>query len=135
MSQMNKAVVVETNGDQAQILLKVHDNCENCGACMSSELLLQVNNTVGAEVGEAVEIESENSQGLKTILVEFMLPVFSLIAGLIIGFSIAASFKIDTLLTVLPCCILLFGFSCYNAFRYDKCRHSLRGPSIKAINL
>lgn len=128
------AVVIKTEGDRAQVKYTIHENCSNCGTCGSLEIILSVDNSIAAQTGTRVEIKTQRHQEIKIILVEFVLPVFALFAGLLAGYVIAVTHHFGILVTMLLCTVPVFAVACGFAIWYDR-RNAKFGPSIKEINV
>lgn len=55
MKRNEVGYVVEQNDDITKIKLGRHSECKNCGACPgNNNLIVSVNNTIGAKVGDKV---------------------------------------------------------------------------------
>lgn len=52
MGNIQEGLVIENNGAFARIKVLAHSNCENCGACFSSDITFQAYNPLNAEVGQ-----------------------------------------------------------------------------------
>ncbi len=70
--------------------------CESKGACQAlggqtKDHLLVLENTVGAEPGQAVQLHLPESSVLKASAVLYMLPALTLMGGAVVGFVLAPS--------------------------------------------
>lgn len=81
------------------------ESCSNCGMCEKRQSKVMAKNTIGASVGDQVELGVSTSKGLKAAVLVYMVPVLILIAGIVImrwagyseGISLVCSFIIMTL--------------------------------------
>lgn len=63
-------------------------NCDNCGGCPQkpgTELLALAANTVGAQVGDRVEVESVAGSSIGVAVVVYVLPCVGLMLGYFLG--------------------------------------------------
>lgn len=63
-------------------------NCDNCGVCTqkpTSDLLAMASNTIGAKVGDMVEVESSAGSSIGIALMVYGLPCVFLILGYFLG--------------------------------------------------
>jgi len=68
MQQQQEGVVVEVSGRIAKVKTSRHDDCENCGACPgNSAMILDVLNTMGAELGQRVLVKIQEINMLKAV--------------------------------------------------------------------
>ena len=132
MPLFKNALVLGTEGNQARIKIKVHENCQDCGMCGSPEVTLQATNSVAAQAGELVDVETKPHQEIKIILIELLLPILSLVIGLFAGYRLAAVFKLGAALSMLICTAPLFFLTSTCALWYDRRHRGDLGPSIKA---
>ena len=58
--------------------------CAGCGA-VSQEMLLKVENTIGAKTGDMVRIESESAPVLRAAAILYLIPVLLFFVGYLIG--------------------------------------------------
>ena len=76
--------------------------CESCSAregCHAlgggKEVEIQVQNTLSASVGDLVELSISDSAFLKAVFVVYMVPVFFLMAGALLGNALAPGWGMD----------------------------------------
>ncbi len=96
MLQMATVISVSHNGT-AQVSVKRasacgHD-CTSCGACgiMDKPLVIDVENTIGAAVGDTVEIESESKKILYLASIVYLVPILMFFVLYFLSFSLNAS--------------------------------------------
>ncbi len=82
-------IVIATEGDTAVVKMQRHLSCENCGRCGGilgkedrRDHIVKVSNTLKAEVGQRVFIETDDRQGIFVAFMLYMVPLFALIAGI-----------------------------------------------------
>lgn len=69
-------------------------NCANCGTCTQrpgSELLAMASNTIGAKVGDMVEVESSAGSSIGIAVLVYVLPCVFLILGYFLGQALGLS--------------------------------------------
>lgn len=80
--------VVNVNDNKATIKIKRNSACGDCKACELgvsnlSELDIEVENTMGAELGDNVRIEMQTPDLLKAAFVVYTIPLMALLAGVV----------------------------------------------------
>ena len=89
-----KGFITEIVDDKtAKLIMKRQSACASCGKCtkLSSEcqdLVVEVDNTIGAKKGDYVEVSMESIKVLKATLLVYLLPLIFLLAGTIITYYI-----------------------------------------------
>lgn len=98
---MHEVGIVKTTAPgQAQIALKSTLACEGCGQCVfgtGGEMLIWAADTIGAKIGDTVELEISGKLPLHFYFIVFMLPVLFLFSGYFAGILLAAFFKLISL--------------------------------------
>jgi len=66
------------------------ENCASCkGGCAPTAVYARVKNNVNASVGQYVKLHSENKKVVKAAFLVYIIPLFSLIIGVVIGLWLA----------------------------------------------
>lgn len=82
-------VVMSTDGDKAKVVLQRHTACGDCQGCkMGNEdmsMEIEAMNSINAKIGDRVEIDMEHQNVLAAAFIAYMLPLFALIGGILIG--------------------------------------------------
>ncbi len=76
----------------AEVICEPNQACEKCKGCSmagSGEIIVQAANEVGAKVGDRVEIDVPEAEGIKAALIIFIFPII----GLLVGYFIAQRFS------------------------------------------
>lgn len=82
--------VVEATEQVTKIKLGRHSECKSCGACAgNNNLIVAVNNTVGAKVGDKVCIQMPKDNILPSIYIVYIQPLLLVFMGAIIGYIIS----------------------------------------------
>ena len=82
------------NEDTARVIIRREsacgDSCASCGGgCNDSKsIILELENTLKAEVGDYVIVESKSSTILKSAFVAYIMPLMLMIVGVLIGMSV-----------------------------------------------
>jgi len=88
MKETGKVIKVE--GDQATILIKRGTACGSCGNCHVGreklEMIMTTENSIGAQVGDEVEIELENINFLTATAIAYGFPLAALTVGIFAGY-------------------------------------------------
>ncbi len=80
--------VIAVNGSMATVRFKRTDACGKCHACFtlnSTEADIELENSVGARIGDTVLIELHSGSVLNASLIMYGIPLVALIAGVVIG--------------------------------------------------
>ncbi|WP_343344551.1 SoxR reducing system RseC family protein [Terrisporobacter petrolearius] len=77
----------------AKMIMQRHSACASCGKCskLSSEcqdLVVEVDNSIGAKKGDRVEVSMESVQVLKATMLAYLVPLIFLLAGTILTYYI-----------------------------------------------
>lgn len=82
--------VVKAEGDQVTIFIKRGTACGSCGNCQVGreklEMFLTTENSVGAKVGDEVEIELENINVMTATAIAYGFPLLALMLGIFLGY-------------------------------------------------
>lgn len=82
--------VVEQDGEVTKIKLGRHSECKNCGACPgNNNLIVPVNNTLGAKVGDKVCIQMPQDNIIPSVYIVYIQPLVLVFMGAIIGYLIS----------------------------------------------
>lgn len=92
----NTGIIVETlDHSIAKLKMKQHSACAECGKCHteseSKDLLVEVDNTVGAKIGDLVEVDLEAANVLQAAAIAYLIPLASLLIGVIVTYQILDS--------------------------------------------
>lgn len=84
--------VIDIKGNTAELLFNRTSMCAKCGACgMKSgknSIVVPVKNSLGAKIGDTVEIEFESGNVLTSSMLAYIFPLIMLFIGIWIGYSI-----------------------------------------------
>ena len=77
----------------AKIIMQRHSACASCGKCtkLSSEcqdLVVEVDNSIGAKKGDNVEVSMESVNVLKATMLAYLVPLMFLLVGTILTYYI-----------------------------------------------
>ena len=77
----------------AKMIMQRHSACASCGKCskLSSEcqdLVVEVDNSIGAKKGDHVEVSMESVRVLKATLLAYLVPLIFLLVGTILTYYI-----------------------------------------------
>ena len=79
---------------QARVIIRRESACGgNCGSCGggcddSKSITLDLDNTLSAKVGDYVIIESKSSTILKSAFIAYIMPLFFMIVGVLVGMTV-----------------------------------------------
>ncbi len=87
-----KATIIEKNGSQLLCRVECSDACQGCAArkvCSNGEekegkTLTLISHNDEHQVGDVINVEVSNAMGLKAVLLAYILPVFVIIAVLLV---------------------------------------------------
>jgi len=96
--------VIRLEGNHAVIMLKGGKSCKGCGAakiglCRSgnTSMFLTAGNSIGAGVGDTVQIDLDKRVKRTGFLLAYVVPLFSLLAGALAGHIIGDHFSVSSL--------------------------------------
>ena len=75
----------------AKLKMQRHSACASCGKCQTlssetKEILVEVDNTIGAKVGDHVEVNMDNMNVLKATALAYLVPLIFLLVGTIVSY-------------------------------------------------
>ena len=83
----------------AKLKLKRHSACASCGKCAttseSKDIIVEVDNTIGAKVGDRVEVNMETVNVLKAAFIAYTIPLAGLLIGTVGAFYILKYLNIN----------------------------------------
>ena len=73
-------VIEIVDKNTAKLRMQKHSACASCGKCKdlsseSKEILVEVDNTIGAKIGDYVEVNMENINVLKATALAYLVPL------------------------------------------------------------
>ncbi len=94
-------VVIDVNEDRVTISVPRSSSCgENCGSCSGhceiSKMEIDIENTLYAQIGDRVEIESETKEILGAAFLVYILPIVALLIGVIITYGVMAKMNYES---------------------------------------
>ena len=85
----------------AKLKLKRYSACASCGKCAttseSKDIIVEVDNTIGAKVGDRVEVNMETVNVLKAAFIAYTIPLTALLIGTIGAFYILKYLNINNI--------------------------------------
>jgi sigma-E factor negative regulatory protein RseC len=85
----------------AKLKLKRHSACASCGKCAttseSEDIIVEVDNTIGAKVGDRVEVNMETVNVLKAAFIAYTIPLAALLIGTVGAFYILSYMNINNI--------------------------------------
>ena len=93
--------VIALHGQNADVLFRRTSACDSCGACglMSSdrqEVVVPLENTVNAQVGDRVEVQMTTGAVLEASLIAYIFPLVLMIIGIVAGRAAASALAVKT---------------------------------------
>lgn len=83
----------------AKIKMQQHSACASCGKCASStdkkDIVVEVDNTIGAKVGDYVELNMDSINVIKAASIVYIIPLVALLGGTVISYSILTLINIS----------------------------------------
>lgn len=134
--------VIEIVDDKiAKLKVQRHSACASCGKCSSAhknkEILINADNTIGAKLGDYVEISMKNINILKVTSIVYLCPLIGLFIGTLFTYlilqSMHSSFNIDILsgISGFLCMGIIFLLIRYNEKRFKQSKEFI--PNIIKI--
>ena len=85
----------------AKLKLKRYSACASCGKCAttseSKDIIVEVDNTIGAKVGDRVEVNMETVNVLKAAFIAYTIPLAALLIGTVGAFYILSYMNINNI--------------------------------------
>lgn len=90
MNQQGYIIEIVDN-KTAKLKMQRHSACASCGKCQtlsseSKEILVEVDNSIGAKPGDHVEVNMENMNVLKATALAYAVPLIFLLVGTIVSY-------------------------------------------------
>ncbi|KAF5084915.1 SoxR reducing system RseC family protein [Acetobacterium wieringae] len=86
MRREETGIVIETSENKAKVKASRHGDCENCGVCPGDNaMVVEVQNLIGAKVGQRVAFEIQEANMLWAAFVVYLLPLLALFVGALGG--------------------------------------------------
>ncbi|XTR37488.1 SoxR reducing system RseC family protein [Paraclostridium tenue] len=83
----------------AKIKMQKHSACASCGKCASStdkkDIIVEVDNTLGAKVGDYVEVNMDSVNVIKAASIIYIIPLVALLGGTILSYKMLSYFDIS----------------------------------------
>ena len=83
----------------AKIKMQKHSACASCGKCASStdkkDIIVEVDNTLGAKVGDYVEVNMDSVNVIKAASIIYIIPLIALLGGTILSYKMLSYFDIS----------------------------------------
>ena len=87
----DKGIITEIDGNILHISIKTEDNCDGCGIkflCSpkaGEDKIIKLENSIDGKVGDAVEISEASNVLLKLSFLQYGLPLFGFLIGIVIS--------------------------------------------------
>lgn len=106
---LDRGKVFKVEGKTAWVEFMPTSKCSKCGACFmshdSGKMILEAENSIGAEIGDLVEVEISSTSQVLFPLVIFGIPLLFLLIGIFLGILIS-----ENMAVILGVIFLTFGF-------------------------
>ncbi|GAA0863502.1 SoxR reducing system RseC family protein [Paraclostridium tenue] len=93
----------------AKIKMQKHSACASCGKCASStdkkDIIVEVDNTLGAKVGDYVEVNMDSVNVIKAASIIYIIPLIALLGGTILSYKILSFFDISFNIEIISGCM------------------------------
>lgn len=103
--------VAEVANGQAKVIFARTSACKNCGACIKAgpeEMMVLVENTLNARVGDTVAVTMNSSSFLGATLIMYGAPLLGLLVGLFVPILLGASDWVAALAGI-ACAVMAYG--------------------------
>lgn len=92
-------VIERVDSITAKIKMQKHSACASCGKCASStdkkDIIVEVDNTLGAKVGDYVEVNMDSINVIKAASIIYIIPLVALLGGTILSYKVLSYFDIS----------------------------------------
>jgi len=121
MRREETGIVIEISESKAKVKASRHGDCENCGVCPGDNaMVLEVQNAIGAKVGQRVAFEIQEANMLLAAFVVYILPLLALLAGAISGGVLGNNLGQNVLVCQIGGGIFFFAIAVVYMKRYDR---------------
>ncbi|MDD3307533.1 MAG: SoxR reducing system RseC family protein [Acetobacterium sp.] len=121
MRREETGIVIEISESKAKVKASRHGDCENCGVCPGDNaMVLEVQNPIGAKVGQRVAFEIQEANMLLAAFVVYILPLLALLAGAISGGVLGNNLGQNVLVCQIGGGIFFFAIAVVYMKRYDR---------------
>ena len=121
MRREETGIVIEISESKAKVKASRHGDCENCGVCPGDNaMVLEVQNPIGAKVGQRVAFEIQEANMLLAAFVVYILPLLALLAGAISGGVLGNNLGQNVLVCQIGGGIFFFAIAVVYIKRYDR---------------
>jgi len=123
-------VVTETRGKSARVRFQRSAQCSHCGACLTAgehEMEIELDNSVGAKVGDRVTVSLAPKRVVQASLLAYAVPLALLIAGVWLGCLISELFAL-----IFGVCACGIGYLILRLFEKKSKKNRFR-PQIEKI--
>ena len=83
----------------AKLKMQRHSACASCGKCATTsekkDIIVEVDNTIGAQVGDKVKVNMETVNVLKAAVIVYIVPLLALLIGTIGTYFVLDLLKIS----------------------------------------
>lgn len=97
--KQNGYVIEIVDNITAKIKMEKYSACAACGKCASSadkkDIIVEVDNTIGAKVGDFVELNMDSINVIKAASIVYLIPLITLLGGTIISFYILKNINVS----------------------------------------
>ncbi|MGX4598541.1 SoxR reducing system RseC family protein [Faecalimicrobium sp. JNUCC 81] len=102
----------------AKLKMQRHSACASCGKCVTSsekkDILVEVENAIGAKIGDHVEVNMDNVKVLKATAFVYLIPLMGLLIGTIGTYFILESLGAKSNIEMISAIVgFLTTFICY----------------------
>lgn len=135
-----KAVVVSNRGKEARVEILRSSACDHCQGCEvgrnKKTIKVWADNSIGAKVGQTVEIELEAATMLTATFIAYVIPLLSFILGMSLGYKGAiamaiAGFEVFALFSGL----ISMGISFYGVHIYSNRAAKTKRYNSQIVNI
>lgn len=86
--------IIKVEGNRAKVALAPKEACQSCKLCHAGrqgEMIIQVENPIGARVGDQVKLEIEAEEVLRSAFLLYGFPLLGLLIGFLVGGVVISS--------------------------------------------
>lgn len=91
MNQQGYVIEIVDN-KTAKLKVQRHSACASCGKCTTTsekkDVLINADNSIGAKIGDHVEINMDNIKVLKATSIAYLLPLAGLFIGTVVSYFV-----------------------------------------------
>jgi sigma-E factor negative regulatory protein RseC len=120
METIKEGLVIAEEGNCARIKVFVHSECNGCGTCTGTDVVMLALNPLHAKVNEKIRISLPEQKTIGVAFILFLGPILSLFFGAFLGNVIASRVHVNRIAFTIAGGLLFLAVFLLLIFRYER---------------